>query len=88
MIGGLCNQCGACCWVGAYKCTNLITAKDGRAACAVYGDREPGMDIVLTRASDNAWMRGTCNHKTPEEQGLLRQLIEQGICSLEVTGNG
>lgn len=84
VIGGHCNQCGACCWVGAYKCSNLITAESGRAACAVYGDREPGMQILMVREADGAWIHGRCNHTLPEETEILKHMIEQGICSMEV----
>lgn len=83
MITGKCNRCGACCFVDGYKCMNLISAPDGRMACAVHQNRTPGMGIVMTKP-DGSWIDGICNHKLPIEDKLLTDLIEQGVCSMEI----
>ncbi len=81
-LKGICNRCGLCCHVGLFKCTNLVTADDGRAECVVYQSRQPGMEIILMR-DDGAWREGICNHRLPAEEQILTPLIEQGLCSLE-----
>jgi hypothetical protein len=85
-ISGNCNRCGLCCWAGKFKCTNLQTARDGKAECVVYANRRPGMEIILMR-EDGAWREGICNHGLPSEEKILMPLIEQGLCSLEVRKN-
>lgn len=55
----------------------------GNTECAVYADREPGMEIILRRP-DGSWFPGTCVHETPEEFDILAALIRKGKCSLEV----
>lgn len=82
-LKGKCNQCGACCYVGDAKCTNLLT--DGaRAECAIYANRIPGMAIIL-RKPDGSWLEGVCNHQLPKEEDILAQLITDGICSMEIS---
>jgi len=69
--------------VNGFKCQNLLTAPDGRAFCAVYQNRIPGMTIVLTKP-DGSYIRGKCNHGLPVEAKILTPLIEQGLCSMEI----
>ena len=82
-LTGNCNRCGACCWVDDFKCTNL-NIEDGRTSCLVYGDRKPGMPIILTN-NQGEWKDGFCNHTLPVEEEILTRLIKQGACSLEVS---
>lgn len=87
MITGTCNRCGACCYVGEFRCANLVDAPDGRASCAIHANRVPGMVVIMTRPNGD-WIEGICNHTLPIEDRLLTPLIEQGVCSMEIKDNG
>jgi hypothetical protein len=89
MLKGTCNQCGNCCFLGEYKCTNLIvTGEPGRpmaTRCAVYGSRYPDMPITLRDGSGRS-IGGYCLHNTgfAEEVELTKLIIERK-CVLEVS---
>lgn len=85
---GVCNRCGNCCFIGEFKCANLIlSGKQGEpmaAHCLVYHERIPGMPIILTKPNGE-WRTGICAHTLPAEDDKLLQLIIDGKCSLGVT---
>ena len=85
-ISGHCNQCGVCCFVGAFKCEYLdIGGIPGNAMatrCRVYDKRWTDMPIILADPH-GAIMQGFCLHGSQAEEFELTKLIRQGQCSME-----
>lgn len=82
MLSGSCNRCGACCFIGEYRCTNL-EGELGDTTCKVYALRYKDMPISL-KAPDGRVKHGYClGHNTRAEEIVLTQLIRQGKCSYE-----
>ena len=85
-LKGKCNQCGVCCYVGAFKCEFLdVGGTPGMpmaTRCKVYDKRYTDMPILLTDPH-GAIMGGYCLHDSQAEEMELKKLIRQGQCSLE-----
>ncbi len=85
MLNGLCNQCGLCCYVDGYKCTNLIvTSEPGTpyaTECMVYNDRYHDRPIILMKP-DGSYLEGFCAHNSALEEEILKGFIRRGECSL------
>lgn len=86
-LKGECSRCGLCCYVGEFKCTNLvIVGQPGppmASTCAVHFMRYPHMPIIL-RAPDGREVISECTYGNPTlEEEVLRGFIEAGQCSLE-----
>ena len=86
---GNCNRCGLCCYVGPYRCINLIVmGKPGdpeATKCAVHGVRYDRMPILLLDTDGRIAGESVCGLDSEEE---TESIIEKGIgkgCSLELT---
>lgn len=82
-LKGSCNRCGACCFVGPYRCTNLLGKTGEKTTCAVYDKRYTNMPIWLV-APSGAAIQGYCMHNSLDEELRLMDLVEQGKCSYEI----
>ncbi len=86
-LKGKCNQCGNCCMLGAFKCTNLIaTGHIGgpmATRCAVYDKRYPDMPITMV-APDGQTLKAFCLHNTEAEKQILIEMVLKNQCYLEV----
>jgi len=86
-LKGVCNQCGICCFIGAFKCEHLdvggIPGMPMSTRCTVHDKRYTDMPILLTDPH-GAVKQGFCLHDAgPAEDDILVQLIRQGQCSLQ-----
>ena len=86
-IKGVCNQCGHCCYVGAFKCEYLdvggIPGMPMATRCRVYDKRFTDMPILLADPYGNV-KQGYCLHGSAAEEVDLASLIRQGQCSMEI----
>ena len=86
MLKGVCNQCGTCCFVGAYRCENLdiggIPGMPMATRCKVYDKRYTDMPILLIDHTGDV-RHGFWLHGSQAEEMTIRPLIRQGQCSLE-----
>ena len=84
-LTGTCNQCGLCCYIGEFRCINLIVSgKPGEpmaSKCGAYNSRYDGMPIVLVDPNGKTRM-ATCSHGSELED---LEIFERGIgkgCSM------
>jgi len=91
-LEGQCNRCGLCCTVevGGGKtlyCHNLqkntYIGLPGASTCRMYGQRYPGMPIMLNDKDDNFYAMGACMHGTSIEPEIIAPWIGRG-CSLRI----
>ena len=85
-LSGVCNQCGVCCFAGAYKCEYLevggIPGMPMATRCTVHAKRYTDMPIMLIDPH-GAVKQGYCLHDSQAEEHELIKLIRQGQCSLQ-----
>jgi len=85
-LKGVCNQCGLCCYVGAYKCEHLevlnIPGTPMATRCTVHDKRYTDMPILLVGPRGEI-KHGFCLHDSAAEEMELTKLIRQGRCSLQ-----
>lgn len=87
MLKGNCNQCGLCCFIGAFKCEHLeVVGIPGAAMatrCDIHEKRYTDMPIVMVSPQGEI-KHAFCLHDAgPAEDFELTKLIRRGLCSLE-----
>lgn len=87
MLKGKCNQCGNCCFIGEFKCTNLVlvgaVGTPMASYCSVYAMRHTDMPITM-KNKKGEMIQAYCAHNSELEDSILRELILENKCSLEV----
>ncbi len=83
---GECNQCGLCCFVWGYKCSNLILksipGEPGASRCGLYALRYDGMPIKLVDMTGRIVGESKCALGSPAETVRVLHEIGRG-CSLK-----
>jgi hypothetical protein len=84
-------MCGACCFIGDFKCVNLkligVPGLPNASYCTVHARRYTDMPIKLVDKFGNV-VDGFCLHGSKAEEMELTRMIKEGKCSLEVNDNG
>lgn len=85
-LKGQCNQCGICCFLGAFKCEHLdvggIPGMPMATRCTVYDERYTDMPILMV-SPEGEIKQGFCLHGSQAEEFELTKLIRRGQCSLQ-----
>lgn len=79
MLKGTCNQCGLCCYIGAFKCEHLdvggIPGMPMATRCDIHDKRYTDMPILMVDPH-GAVKQAFCLHDAgPAEDDALRGLM-------------
>ena len=86
---GECNQCGLCCYVGSYRCINLMVmgtpGEPMATRCGLRDLRYDGMPIKLVDDKGRIVGESKCALNSEKEIESIIPHIGRG-CSLEIVG--
>lgn len=91
-LEGTCNRCGLCCTVEkgggvTLYCHNLqmntYLGLPGATTCRMYGNRYPGMPIMLNAKDGQFVAMGACAHGSAMDAEVIASWIGKG-CSLRI----